>query len=69
MDKTVTTLSRRDEIALRIACALIGCNFLIKDADDLEKPAMGIKTQSIYAVEIADAMIKKLDEDEPVRTI
>jgi hypothetical protein len=68
MTQPQTTLSRRDEMALRLACAMIGSNFLIKDADDAEKPTMGIKTQSLYAVEIADAMIAKLDEAENART-
>ena len=59
--ESLTTLSRRDEMALRIAVAMIGSNFLIQDSDNPEKPTMGIKTQSLYAIEIADAMIAKLD--------
>lgn len=59
--ETVMTLSRRDEMALRIACAMIGSNFLIKDIDAPDGPTFGIKAQSLYAVEIADAMITKLD--------
>lgn len=57
-----TTLSRRDEIALRIACAMIGGKFLVQQSDKPDKPTMGIKTQSLYAVEVANAMIAKLDE-------
>lgn len=61
MNKTDTTLSRRDEMALRLACAMIRSNFLIKAKDDPQESTMGIKTQSLYAIEIADAMLAKLD--------
>lgn len=58
---TETTLSRRDEFALRIACCLIGASstFLPKD-----KKEMSLRDYCLYGISAADTMIDRLDEVE-----
>ena len=56
-----TELSRRDEFALRLAEGLLSGDVKIKK-NDSKTELMGVKSMCLYAVELADAMIAKLDE-------
>lgn len=64
MANSDTILSRRDQFALRIACALFESPKSFKTAGDKPRP-MNAQEVGEEAVEIADAMIRKLYEDAP----
>ena len=59
MDKPVTTLSRRDEFAIRMACAMWTGSRMIEN--DLGEKPDSLSDWAKTAVLYADILIRKLD--------
>lgn len=58
----MTTLPRREEMALRIACAIFQSPRVVRIASDDKATPLDVEEIGITAIEVADVMIAKLDE-------